>query len=114
MSFEENIQQWVALDNQMKLLNEKIKEIREKKSRLYDKMTPYIEQHNLNNASVQISDGKLRFVNTKVYVPLSFRYIEKSLGEVIRNEGQVKQIVNYLKDQREVKVVPEIKRFQNA
>jgi len=111
MSFEESIQQWVALDNQMKLLNEKIKDIREKKSRLYDKMNPYIEEHNLNNATVQISDGKLKFVNTKTYVPLSFRYIEKSLNEVIRNEHQVNQIVNYLKEKREIKVVSEIKRF---
>jgi hypothetical protein len=111
MSFEESVQQWVALDNQMKLLNEKIKDLRDKKSRLYDKMTPYIEEHHLQNATVQISDGKLKFVNTKVYVPLSFRYIEKSLSEVIRNESQVNQIVNYLKEKREVRVVPEIKRF---
>ncbi len=111
MSFEENIQQWVALDNQLKLLNEKIKDIREKKNKVYERMTPYIEQNDLNNATVQISDGKLRFINSKVYVPLSFRYIEKSLGEVIRNENQVKQIVNYLKEKREVKVVPEIKRY---
>ena len=111
MSFEENIQQWVALDNQLKLLNEKIKDIREKKNKVYERMTPYIEQNDLNNATVQISDGKLRFINSKVYIPLSFRYIEKSLGEVIRNENQVKQIVNYLKEKREVKVVPEIKRY---
>lgn len=111
MSFEENIQQWVALDNQLKLLNEKIKDIREKKNKVYERMTPYIEQNDLNNATVQISDGKLRFVNSKVYIPLSFRYIEKSLGEVIRNENQVKQIVNYLKEKREVKVVSEIKRY---
>jgi hypothetical protein len=111
MSFEENIQQWVALDNQLKLLNEKIKDIREKKNKVYERMTPYIEQNDLNNATVQISDGKLRFINSKVYVPLSFRYIEKSLGEVIRNENQVKQIVNYLKEKREVKVVSEIKRY---
>lgn len=111
MSFEENIQQWVALDNQLKLLNEKIKDIREKKNKVYERMTPYIEQNDLNNATVQISDVKLRFINSKVYIPLSFRYIEKSLGEVIRNENQVKQIVNYLKEKREVKVVPEIKRY---
>jgi len=30
MSFEENIKQWVLLDNQLKILNEKAKEIREK------------------------------------------------------------------------------------
>ena len=111
MSFEETIQQWVALDNQMKLLNEKIKDIRDKKAYLYEKMIPHINNRNLTNSSLQITDGKLRFVNTKVYVPLSFRYIEKSLHEVIKNEDQVKKIVNYLKEQRDVKIVPDIKRY---
>ena len=32
MSFEENIKQWVLLDNQLKILNEKAKEIREKRN----------------------------------------------------------------------------------
>ena len=31
MSFEQQIQQWVAIDNQMKILNDKLKELRDKK-----------------------------------------------------------------------------------
>ena len=31
MSFEQNIQQWVAIDNQIKILNDRMKELREKK-----------------------------------------------------------------------------------
>ena len=50
---------------------------------------------------------------TKVQSPLTFKYLEKSLGEIIKNENQVKQIVEYIKNKREVKVVPEIKRFSN-
>ena len=33
------------------------------------------------------------------------------LGEIIKNETQVKQIINYLKQNREIKLVSEIKRF---
>lgn len=113
MSFEQNIQQWVLIDNQIKLLNEKIHELREKKTRLGENITNHVEENNLRNATVQISDGKLRFVNTKVSSPLTFKYVEKSLGEVIKNQTQVKQLVEYLKEKREVKVVPEIKRISN-
>jgi hypothetical protein len=113
MSFEQNIQQWVSIDNQIRLLNDKIHELREKKNRLGENITNHVEQNNLRNATVQISDGKLRFVNTKVSSPLTFKYVEKSLGEVIKNQTQVKQIVEYLKEKREVKVVPEIKRISN-
>jgi len=113
MSFEQNIQQWVSIDNQIKLLTEKIHELREKKHKLGENITNHVEKNNLNNATVQISDGKLRFVTTKVSTPLTFKYVEKTLGEVIRNQTQVKQIIEYLKDHRDVKIVPEIKRISN-
>ena len=43
----------------------------------------------------------------------TLKFLEKSLGEVIRNEVQAKLIVDQIKDKREIKVVPEIKRFSN-
>lgn len=113
MSFEQQIQQWVTIDNQMKLLNDKIKELREKKNNLSENITKYAETNNLKNTSIQISDGKLKFISTKVSNPLTFKYIEKSLGEVIKNENQVKLIVDYLKNNRDIKVTQEIKRFSN-
>jgi len=113
MSFEEKIQQWVSLDNQLKTLNEKIREIRDKKINLTENINRYIETNNLTNAVIQISDGKLKFSNTKITPPLSFKYVEKSLGEIIKNETQVKQIIEYLKQKREYKIISEIKRISN-
>jgi dihydroorotase len=42
---------------------------------------------------------------------LTFKYLEKTLGEIIKNESQVKLIMEHIKQKREIKVVPEIKRF---
>ena len=111
MSFEENIKQWVLLDNQLKILNEKAKEIREKRSSVNENIQTIVQKNNLLNKSVQISDGNLKFVNTRVTAPLTYKYLETSLGEIIKNETQVKQIINYLKENREIKLVSEIKRF---
>ena len=113
MSFENNIQKWVAVDNQLKSLNEKIKVLRETRNTLTGDITSYADKNNLSNSTVNISDGKLKFVNTKVQAPLTLKFLEKSLGEVIRNDVQAKLIVDQIKDKREVKVVPEIKRFSN-
>jgi len=110
MTFEEKIQQWVSLDNQMRLLTEKMRELREKKHRLQDDIHSYVEDNHLTNKTIQISDGKLRFANTRVASSLTFRYLEKSLGDIIKNETQVKQIIEYLKQNREIHVVHEIKR----
>ena len=114
MNFEEKIQQWVTIDNQIKLVNEKLKDLREKKSNIQQDVNVYVDKNNLTNATIQITDGKLKFVNTRVAPPLSFKYVEKSLSEIIKNEVQVRQIMEYLKDKREIKMVSEIKRFQNV
>jgi seryl-tRNA synthetase len=113
MNFENQIQQWVSLDNQLKQLNEKTKELREKRNTLEEKITSYTSSNNLSNAVVEISDGKLKFVNTKVQEPLTFKYLEKTLSEVIKNESQVKLIMEHIRQKRSTKIVPEIKRFSN-
>ena len=113
MSFEGQIQQWVQLDNQLKQINEKVKDLREKRNTLEQNITTYAASNNLTNSTVQISDGKLKFANTKIQEPLTFKYLEKTLNEVIKNESQVKLIIEHIRQKREIKIVPEIKRFSN-
>ena len=113
MSFENQIQQWVQIDNQLKELNEKTKTLREKRNTLEENITNYVSSNNLSNATVNISDGKLKFVNTRVPETLTFKYLEKTLNEVIKNESQVKIIMEHIKQKRNIKIVSEIKRFSN-
>jgi len=113
MNFENQIQQWVSLDNQIKNLNDQVKELRDKRNNLEQNITNYASNNNLSNTTVQISDGKLKFVNTKVQEPLTFKYLEKVLAEVIKNESQVEIIMNHLKQKRSIKISPEIKRIFN-
>lgn len=108
--FENKIQQWVSLDNNIKVLTEKLKELRDKKCELGDTILGHVKENNLSNSTIHISDGKLKFVNTKIQQPLTFRYLEKSLGEIIKNDSQVNQIMDHIKQKRETKIVPEIKR----
>ena len=113
MSFENQIQQWVSLDNQLKQLNEKVKELRDKRNNLENNITSYASENNLSNATVKINDGRLKFTNSKIPEPLTFKYLERTLGEVIKNESQVNLIMEHLKQKRAIKIVPEIKRFSN-
>ena len=111
MSFEENIKEWVALDNQLKLYNDKIKQIKEKRAIVSDKIVGIDDfETKLCNKSLHISDGKLKFTYTRSTTTLSFKYVEESLKKIIRNEQQVEQILKYLRDNREIKMIPEIKR----
>ena len=66
MSFENQIKQWVQLDNEIKLLNDRTKDLREKRNTLEKNITTYAASNNLSSSTVQISDGRLKFSNTKV------------------------------------------------
>ena len=74
-NFEENIQKWVLLDNQLKILNEKIHDVRDKKSQLLDSITEYAEKNKLMDANIQISDGKLKFTKNRISEQLTFKYL---------------------------------------
>lgn len=113
MSFEQHIKDWVSYDNQLKLLNEKVKEIRDKKQIANNYIIDHISKNNNFNISVNIPDGKLKFTQVNSSNPLTFKYVEKCLGEVIRNEKQVKQIIDYIRSKREIKSNYEIKRINN-
>lgn len=110
---EKTIQNWVELDNELKRINEKVKDIRTRKNDVEDKIMTYVEDNNMSNSIVNITDGKIKFSETKQTSPITLGFLEKCLGEVIANQGQVKQIVDYIKSKREIKMVPEIKRYYN-
>ena len=112
-NLEKTIQNWVELDNELKKLNEKSKDIRTRKNDVEDKIITYVEDNDMNNSVVNIVDGKIKFCETKQTSPLTLGFLEKCLSEVIANQGQVKQIVDYIKSKRETKMVPEIKRYYN-
>jgi hypothetical protein len=113
MNFEQTIQKWVLLDNQIKIYNEKLKELRDKRDIIEQQLSQEAEKNNLTNSVIKITDGKLKFVNSKINSPLTFKYLEKSLGEIIKNTEQVNAIINYVKNNRVSKITTELKRYYN-
>jgi hypothetical protein len=108
MNFEQQVQQWTAIDNQLKRLNEQTKQLREKRVALTNIITK-----TATNTTVKTSDGMLKIVNNRVVEPLTFKYLEKSLSKIIKNEQQLKQVLEHIKTNREITIVPEIKRYLN-
>ena len=109
-SFQKNIQDWVTLDNQIKNLNQQAKELRNNRNSLTQNIFTYAESNNLENAVIQISDGKLKFQNVKQTAPLTFKLVKEVLDECIDNEEHVLAIIKAIKDKRESEYVYDIKR----
>ena len=111
MSLEENIKKWVLLDNNIQTLNHKIKTLKEEKSTYNNFILQYILEQNLNNATIKINDGKLRFVNINHSQPLTFRFIYECLVNYFSDTNKAREIINYIKLQRNIKTTTEIKRY---
>ena len=111
MSFESNIKEWVKIDDQLKLLQQKQKELREKRNELNDVINTYIETNHLNNSIIQISDGSLKYNSNKTTQPLTFRFVRECLSNCISNQESVDQLMNYIKEHRERKINYELKRY---
>ena len=79
MSFEEHIREWVATDNIIKKMNEQIREERTKRNTLGETILSYATENSLENSIVQITDGKLKFQNSKSTAPLTYKYVIECL-----------------------------------
>ena len=107
--FIENTKQWVTLDSQLKIINEKTKAIREMKRQLTEKICEYKNNNNIHNV-IKLSDGELRFYEKREQTPLSFSYIEYCLEQILTDEEQIEFVMNYIRENREVSVTTDIKR----
>ena len=112
-TLETKIKRWVELDNHIKETTDTVKDIRTEKSIIHDEIIELVEEKQLEKATVNISDGKLKFVTAKHTAPITLTYIEKCLNDLITNGKQVEQIMAYIKKNRETKTVMEIKRVYN-
>jgi hypothetical protein len=110
-NFQTNIKKWVSLDSKLKTLNEQTKEIRNERNDLVNNIFEFVEDNNLSTSTIKISDGKLKFSQNKQTAPITLGFLEECLTEIFHDEEKVSQIMNYIKDKREVKIVPDIKRY---
>ena len=111
--FTNMIKEWVTIDNELRELSLKTKSLREKKNNINNNVINYIETNNLDNAIIKISDGTLKFNYTNVSQPLTFKYINECLNDIINDKNQVEIIINYIKNKRNVKSIMDIKRNYN-
>jgi hypothetical protein len=108
--FIENVRKWTILDNNLKVVLEKTKLMREMKHDLTANICKHMQDVNKVNAKIGISDGDLRVYTKTEYSGLTFGYIERCLAEIISDKSQVEFVMKYLKDHREVSSAMDIRR----
>jgi Family of unknown function (DUF5760) len=107
-----NIKKWVIIDSQLKIVNEKTKKMREMKNELTQNICNYIETNKIVK-KIDIGDGELKIYEKKEYSPLTYSYIHKCLEQIIKNSEHIEYIMQYIKENREIKITQDIRRTTN-
>jgi len=110
--FVDHVKRWVTIDSQQKLINEKVKKLREMKAESSEYIMNYMKENN-SQQKVLITDGELRLYEKKDYSPITFTYIENCLAEIITDKSHIDFIIEHLKEKREITIHQEIKRTSN-
>ena len=92
-------------------MREVINELREKKNSYKNDIYQHITNNNLNNATIKIGNDYLKFVETKQNTPISYKFLIEALKNCLTDENDTENIINYIKTNRESKIINDIKRF---
>ena len=112
-AFHENIKKWALLEARLKLINEKTKEMREMRNRIECDIVRHLEENNMTHRKISVNDSELKIVEKKEYGTLTYSYIEECLGKLIPDKSQIDYVIQYIKDNRPVKTVKELRSVVN-
>tara|TARA_B100001093_G_C26663707_1_gene943040 strand:- start:523 stop:867 length:345 start_codon:yes stop_codon:yes gene_type:complete len=113
MNLEENIKKWVTLDNQQKKINDEVKKLRDEKNEISKNIFNYCSENNIESPTINISDGKLNFVNQKQANIMSYKFLEDCFKLYFSDERQAEELLTFIKEKRIYTNSLSIKRFYN-
>lgn len=108
IEFKENAKLWLKLDDDIKKLNDAIKERKNKKNEITPTLLDFMESHNINDLNT--SDGNLKFHKSLRSKPLSKKYLINRLGDFYKNMNKGEKIVNFIYNNREKTEISNLKR----
>ena len=110
MDLADNIRQWVAADNSLQVLSQRIKEVRDKKTQLTESILESEGGRQLTGRRVAISDGYLRFTTVDKVAPLTYGHVQRSLAQYMGSDAEAAAAVRFIKDNRSRSQAGAIKR----
>ncbi len=111
MNIEENIKKWVVLDNQCKNLNNEIKLIRNEKNEITHNLINEFERKSAKFPTINISDGKLSLINTKIGNVISYNFLLDCFNDFFKDDEQANELLEFIKSKRTYNNVSNIKRI---
>ena len=99
----------IQIQQELDSLNEKQKELRQHKNNLQDSIIQYMKENDMDHRSVKMGNHQMYIASRKQYSGITFHYLDKMLGNIIPDENQKSYVLKYLRENREIKDVPELR-----
>jgi len=116
-TFKDNVKQWVELDNQshrykleMDGLKKKKSEYEMERDKVGDNILSFMETNDLSDNEIVISDGKLKYFNSKSSTSISQKFINERLNLYFNDESKATEVLEFIYSGRETTVTPVVKR----
>jgi hypothetical protein len=114
-----NVRGWVHYDNMATALNKQIINTRKQRDTYEEQIQILLNQHNMPNAVIQISGGKLQLQEEKVTSGLTMKALQESAlsffrghPEIPNPEKMTSELLQHIKDQRNVTSVLRLKKLK--
>ena len=108
------VKKWVDLDNVIEIKKTKLKDVQDKKKIVEEEILEYVEENDLKNLHINITDGNIKFTETKNTQMITQKYLKDSLESFFQNHSgssvNPKALYDYIMANRETKTKLCIKR----
>ena len=95
---------WTNFDLQIEKKQKELKELKEKQDKVEKLLVNELNNLSINDSKIVLDKFKFQIKKEKTYSTLSFKYLENELPKIIKNPLQVKQICQFLRQQRQIKI----------
>jgi hypothetical protein len=114
-NFKENMTEWVKLELQIQSLktqyNDKMKDLKNNKVEIEDFLKTYMVNKNITDHTIKTSEGDIKFVETKVSNPITYKFLKEIFIEIYNDETKADNILQVIKQKRETKNYNGLKMF---
>jgi hypothetical protein len=107
--FSQKLHEWNELRTQISSLQEQLKPLKERQQQLSTEMRQTMRDKNRLNLVVDLQDGFVRVQSRKEYSGMTFQYINQCMETLIPDDEQRQYVLQYLKDNRTIREVEELK-----
>lgn len=105
----DNIQEWLKIDKEVKILQNEIKERKKKKNTISNSLLDIMKNNDIE--CFDINNGKILYTKNNVKAPINKKHLQKCLNNYFINHPSIKSddICNFILDNREIKTKENIR-----